>query len=146
GKSQLICNLVTDLISRGKRILVVSQKRAALDVVYKRLNEQGFAPFLALVHDFRADRKELYKKISHQINSLDTYRELNRGIDAIQLERSFNQLVVTIEKHEDLLEEYRQVLFDRKECGMPIKELYVTSSLEDEHLDLNQYYKKYSFD
>jgi superfamily I DNA and/or RNA helicase len=146
GKSQLICNLVTDSISRGKRILVVSQKRAALDVVYKRLNEQGFASFLALVHDFRADRKELYKILSHQINSLDTYRELNRGIDAIQLERSFNQLVVTIDKHEDLLEEYRQVLFDSKECGMPIKELYVTSSLEDEHIDLNQYYKKYPFD
>ncbi len=64
GKSQLICNLVTDFTSRGKKVLVVSQKRAALDVVFKRLSGQGFAPFTALVHDFRFDRKELYKKLA----------------------------------------------------------------------------------
>lgn len=145
GKSQLICNLVTDFISRGKRVLVVSQKRVALDVVFRRLNEQGFAPFVALVHDFRADRKDLFRKLSHQINSLDTYKELNRGLDAIQLERSFNQMVNTIEKHADFLEDYKQALFDRQECGVPIKELYVTSSPEDEHIDLTQYYKKYPF-
>ena len=146
GKSQLICNLVTDFTSRGKKVLVVSQKRAALDVVFKRLSEQGFAPFTALVHDFRFDRKDLFRKLSHQINSLDTYQELNRSLDAIQLERTFNQLNSTIEQHSDFLEEYRQALFDRNECGVPIKELYVTSSLQEEHMDLRQYYKKYRLD
>src|SRR5690606_23349465 len=74
GKSQLICNLVSDFTARGKRVLVVSQKKAALDVVFKRLKDQGFAPFTALVHDFRFDRKELYRKLSHQINSIDAYK------------------------------------------------------------------------
>jgi hypothetical protein len=146
GKSQLICNLVADFTSRGKKVLVVSQKRAALDVVFKRLSEQGFAPFTALVHDFRFDRKALFWKLSHQINSLDTYQELNRSLDTIQLERTFNQLGATIEQYSDYLEEYKQALFDRNECGVPIKELYVTSSLQDEHLDLRQYYKKYRLD
>ena len=145
GKSQLICNLVADFTSRGKKVLVVSQKRAALDVVFKRLSEQGFDPFTALVHDFRFDRKDLFRKLSHQINSLETYKELNRSLDAIQLERNFNQLGATIEQHSDFLEDYKQALFDRKECGVPIKELYVTSSLADEHIDLRQYYKKYPF-
>lgn len=145
GKSQLICNLVTDFASRGKRVLVVSQKRAALDVVFKRLSGQGLGPFVSLVHDFRADRKELLKKISHQINSLNTYEELNRGLDAIQLERSFNQTKSIVEKHTDYLEDYKEALFDRKECGVPIKELYITSFLQDEHFDLTQYYKKYRF-
>src|SRR5690606_31797743 len=145
GKSQLICNLVADFTSRGKKVLVVSQKRAALDVVFKRLSEQGFGPFTALVHDFRFDRKDLFRKLSHQINSLETYKELNRSLDAIQLERNFNQLGTTIEQHSDFLEDYKQALFDRNECGVPIKELYVTSSLADEHIDLRQYYKKYPF-
>ena len=35
GKSQLIANLVSDYIARGKKVLVVSQKRAALDVVFE---------------------------------------------------------------------------------------------------------------
>lgn len=145
GKSQLICNLVTDFISRGKKVLVVSQKRAALDVVYNRLSEQGFTSFAALVHDFRADRKDLYKKLAYQIHSLDTYQELNRGLDAIQLERNFNQMVSVIEKHVDFLEEYKRSLFDFKECGVPIKELYITSSIEEEHVNLTQYYKKFPF-
>src|SRR5690606_16042899 len=34
GKSQLISNLIADFIARGKRVLLVCQKRAALDVVY----------------------------------------------------------------------------------------------------------------
>lgn len=146
GKSQLICNLVTDFTSRGKKVLVVSQKRAALDVVFKRLSGQGFAPFTALVHDFRFDRKELYKKLAYQINSLDTYQELNRSLDAIQLERTFNQLAATIEQHSEYWQEYKQALFDRSECGVPVKELYVTSSKQGEYMDLRQYYRKYPLD
>ncbi len=39
GKSQLICNLVSDFVAQGKKVLVVCQKRAALDVVQNRLSE-----------------------------------------------------------------------------------------------------------
>ena len=62
GKSQLIANLVSDYIARGKKVLVVSQKRAALDVVFERLEKAGFGPFLGLVHDFRGDQKALFEK------------------------------------------------------------------------------------
>src|SRR5690606_5135258 len=145
GKSQLICNLVTDFTSRGKKVLVVSQKRVALEVVFQRLSGQVLAPCVALVHDFRADRKDLFRKISHQINSLDTYKELNRGLDAIQLERNFNQSANTIDRHSDFLEDYKAALFDRNESGIPVKELYVTSSIDEEHMEFTQYYKKYPF-
>ena len=36
GKSQVILNLIADALARGQRVLVCSQKRAALDVVYHR--------------------------------------------------------------------------------------------------------------
>ncbi|GAB3649207.1 DUF4011 domain-containing protein [Echinicola sediminis] len=143
GKSQLICNLVTDFISRGKKVLVVSQKRAALDVVHERLKEQGFGAFLALVHDFRADRKELFHNISSQINSLEKYQELNRSLDAIQLERSFSKTIRKIQNHADFFEDYRHALFNTEECGVPVKELYMDASFQDEHIELTQYYKHY---
>ncbi|UCS93613.1 DUF4011 domain-containing protein [Echinicola marina] len=146
GKSQLICNLVIDFISRGKKVLVVSQKRAALEVVNSRLAQQGFSAFLALVHDFRADRNRLFKKIGDQIQSLERYQELNRSLDAIQLERNFSQTVRTIETHAEFLEDYRHALFNTEECGVPIKELYISSSFEDEHFNLTQYYKNYHWD
>lgn len=145
GKSQLICNLVTDFISRGKKVLVISQKRVALDVVFERLAQQGFANFSGLVHDFRGDRKELYKKIAHQISSLENYQELNRSIDAIQLERNFSQQCRTIERNIDFFSEYKEALFDVGECGAPVKQLYISSSADEKILDLTQYYKSYKF-
>ena len=146
GKSQLISNLAVDYIARGKKVLVVSQKRAALDVVFRRLEEKGFGSFLALVHDFRADRKSLFEKIKAQIESVEQYQDLNRSINAIQLEREFTQLSRTIEMHLEYLDEFKKSLFNTEECGIPIKQLYMTSRLGEETLDLTQYYKKFHWD
>lgn len=145
GKSQLICNLALDFISRGKKVLIVSQKRAALDVVFKRLAKIGFGSFLALVHDFRADKIELYRKIEAQINSLDGYQELNRTIDAIQLERQFSRISRIIEGNVEFFDDYKKALFNTEECGIPIKELYLSSQLSDDFFDMTQYYKKMPF-
>ncbi|TVP47713.1 MAG: DUF4011 domain-containing protein [Mongoliibacter sp.] len=145
GKSQLISNLAIDYISRGKKVLIVSQKRAALDVVYERLAAQGFGSFLGLVHDFRADRKLLYEKINAQIQSIERYQELNRSIDSIQLERQFSQLSRTVENLTEFFEDYRKALFNTEECDIPIKELYLSSSLQDIHFDMIQHYKRLGF-
>ncbi|WP_373496587.1 AAA domain-containing protein [Aquiflexum sp.] len=143
GKSQLISNLVIDYIARGKKVLVVSQKRAALDVVFNRLASEGFGAFLALVHDFRSDRKELYKKILSQIRSIDNYQELNRGIDAIQLERNFAQISRLVDYNSDYFNTLKKALYNTEECGVPIKELYLGSKLSDESFDMNQFYRKF---
>ena len=37
GKSQTIVNVISDAVAKGKKVLVVSQKKAALDVVFNRL-------------------------------------------------------------------------------------------------------------
>lgn len=146
GKSQLISNLALDYIARGKKVLVVSQKRAALDVVYQRLAGLGFESFLALVHDFRADRKEFCKKIQDQIESLDNYKIQNQSIDAIQLERQFFKLSKTIENHVEYFDDFKKALFNTEECELPIKELYLESKLNEEHFDMTQYYKRFSFE
>src|SRR5262249_55942359 len=39
GKSQTITNLIADYVARGKRVLFVCEKRAAIDVVYYRLKQ-----------------------------------------------------------------------------------------------------------
>ncbi|MBK8002163.1 MAG: DUF4011 domain-containing protein, partial [Verrucomicrobia bacterium] len=41
GKSQTITNLIADYVARGKRVLFVCEKRAAIDVVFHRLRQQG---------------------------------------------------------------------------------------------------------
>lgn len=68
GKSQVITNLISDGLNRGECVLVVCQKRAALDVVYERLQEVGMDDIALLVHDPHSDRADLYKKLAKVIN------------------------------------------------------------------------------
>jgi hypothetical protein len=130
GKSQLIANLVSDYIARGKKVLVVSQKRAALDVVFERLENAGFGSFLALVHDFQGDQKGLFEKLRNQIEALEFYQDQNRGIDSIQLEREISQLSRNISRISERMEEFRKGLFDELPVGTPIKSLYLKADLK----------------
>ncbi len=63
GKSQTITNLIADYVARGKRVLFVCEKRAAIDVVYHRLRMQGLAPLTSLIHDSQSDKKAFIKDL-----------------------------------------------------------------------------------
>ena len=58
GKSQTITNLIADFVARGKRVLFVCEKRAAIDVVYARLRQCGLGLLCSLIHDSQTDKKE----------------------------------------------------------------------------------------
>lgn len=145
GKSQLICNILSDAMAAGKKALLVCQKRAALDVVYSRLKGIGLGDFLGLVHDFRNDRKEIYSKISSQVDHVEEYRTLNRSVDVIQAERKFYQVCRRIDQIAEELEEFKKILFDDRECGLSIKELYLTSDLQEASINIKQEYQYFSF-
>ena len=76
GKSQMIANVVTAAVADGKRVLVVCEKRAALDVVAQRLGHAGVGEPLAVVHDASNDRARVCGAI---VRSIDT---VQRAIDA----------------------------------------------------------------
>ncbi len=145
GKSQLICNLIADHIATGKKVLVVSQKRAALDVVYNRMKEKEMTPFVGLVHDFKNDRKSVFEKISKQIGRIEEYKMQNNGLDTIQLERTFLQVSRRIDQIAEELEEFKFALFDESECGISVKELYLTSDVDGDSINLKQEYTQFKF-
>ncbi len=143
GKSQLISNLITDAIATGKKVLVVCQKRAALDVVYARLKELQLADFLALVHDFKNDRKDIYNKAAIQIDRVDEYKAKNNSLDAIQLNRKFLQISHRIDQITEELDEFKKALFNDVESGVNIKELYLRSNPADTSINLKQEYQSF---
>ncbi|MGY1601611.1 DUF4011 domain-containing protein [Geodermatophilus sp. SYSU D00815] len=51
GKSQTITNLLTRAVADGRKVLFVAEKRAALDVVARRLEAVGMGPFSLDLHD-----------------------------------------------------------------------------------------------
>ena len=68
GKSQLIVNLVADALSNGQKVLVVCQKRAALDVVYRRLDKAGLDECAVLMNKEKDDRSSVYTKMRSAID------------------------------------------------------------------------------
>jgi hypothetical protein len=143
GKSQLISNLVTDFIARGKRVLVVCQKRAALDVIYNRLKEVDIHAFAALVHDFKNDRKKIFGQLQKQVERLEEYQQKNNGLDAVQIQREFLKASRRIDQIVEEREEYRVAFFDEEDCGLSAKELYLNSSLADPNINFKQIYRHF---
>src|SRR5262249_54481334 len=69
GKSQTITNLIADYVARGKRVLFVCEKRAAIDVVYHRLKMQGLSRLSCLIHDSQGDKRAFIRDLK------ETYEE-----------------------------------------------------------------------
>lgn len=67
GKSQTIANVIGELLRAGKRVLFVSEKAAALDVVQKRLKQAGLDEFLLSLHDQRVTRKDVAVSLAHSL-------------------------------------------------------------------------------
>ena len=68
GKSQTIANIIAECIARGKSVLFVSDKMAALEVVYKRLNDVGLAPFCLELHSSKANKQEVVAELMRCLN------------------------------------------------------------------------------
>ncbi|MEX5718297.1 DUF4011 domain-containing protein [Geodermatophilus maliterrae] len=63
GKSQTITNLLTRAVAEGKRVLFVAEKRAALDVVARRLEAVGMGPFTLDLHGRGARAAEVRARV-----------------------------------------------------------------------------------
>jgi len=102
GKSQTITNLVADFLAQGKSILFVCEKRAALDVVYHRLQQNRLSELCCYIHDSQGDKKDFVKDlktvyedfIAHKMDLPAIARQrkaaLNRLQDAIELLQNYH--------------------------------------------------------
>ena len=88
GKSQTITNMIAAGIARGRKILFVAEKKAALDVVLTRLREAGLADLVLDLHDTKqsmnAVRDTLKRSLRAEGRSLpDTVEKKQRRLAAI---------------------------------------------------------------
>lgn len=63
GKSQTISNLIAHMLGRGKRVLFISEKTAALEVVYRRLKEIGLGQFCLELHSNKARKADVLDQL-----------------------------------------------------------------------------------
>ena len=69
GKSQTITNMIADFASRGKKVLFVTEKRVALEVVKDKLDKAKLGDFTCLLSDVEKDRKPLLEQMEKNYNS-----------------------------------------------------------------------------
>ena len=86
GKSQTITNIISNALYRGKRVLFVAEKMAALSVVQNRLAALGLAPFCLEIHSNKT-------KKSSVISQLKETTEIVRKTSAENFEREAERLL-----------------------------------------------------
>lgn len=67
GKSQTITNLIAHCMAKGRRLLFVSEKMAALEVVQNRLERVGLGPFCMELHSRKANKHELRRQLEEAL-------------------------------------------------------------------------------
>jgi very-short-patch-repair endonuclease len=68
GKSQTITNLIAHNLAKGKTVLFVSEKMAALEVVHRRLNDIGLGPFCLELHSSKARKVEVLQQLGKALD------------------------------------------------------------------------------
>ncbi len=76
GKSQTIANIIAECIAQGKSVLFVSDKMAALEVVYKRLREVGLSHFCLELHSSKANKQEVVAELKRCLDEQLVPRKL----------------------------------------------------------------------
>ncbi|WP_438455234.1 DUF4011 domain-containing protein [Vreelandella venusta] len=69
GKSQTIGNLIAHMLGKGKKVLFVSEKTAALEVVHRRLKDIGLGQFCLELHSNKAKKTDVLDQLRTSWNS-----------------------------------------------------------------------------
>ena len=71
GKSQTIANMIAHNLALGRRVLFVAEKKAALDVVYRRLESQGLGEFCLELHSSKTSKMDFLKQLERAWDTRD---------------------------------------------------------------------------
>ncbi len=69
GKSQTIANLIAGLVARGRKVLFVAEKRAAIDAVLSRLKGAGLGEVVLDIHEGTRDRLRIARELSDAMDA-----------------------------------------------------------------------------
>lgn len=99
GKSQTIANMIAHCLAKGKSVLFVAEKSAALDVVHRRLKAHGLGDVCLELHSNKADRKRVLEQLG------EAWDRATENSD-----RKWIQLTNELRVHRDHLNAYADAL------------------------------------
>jgi len=127
GKSQTIVNIITDALVKNKRVLVVSQKKAALDVVFNRLGVLNKKTMYIV--DPEKAKTAFYESVkSAHLETLQTAQ-----VDEVRNASKYSDVTNTLNAEIDHLNTISEVLFSDTKFGINLQEMYANSRLIDKN-------------
>jgi very-short-patch-repair endonuclease len=79
GKSQTIANLIAALVARGRKVLFVAEKRAAIDAVLSRLKGAGLGEVVLDIHEGTKDRVRIARELGDAMADAQLVHEPDVG-------------------------------------------------------------------
>lgn len=102
GKSQTITNLIAAALSQKKTVLFISEKKAALEVVRKRLNSVNLGDFCLELHSHKTQKGQLHADLERRLN-----KEFSRG-------NGFERKLLEKKRHQSRLIAYYSALTSKQ--------------------------------
>lgn len=78
GKSQTIVNAIADAIAKGKSVLFIAEKSAALSVVQNKLRAAGLGPFTLSMIAGKATKRSFMESVNERLNTQERQVPGNR--------------------------------------------------------------------
>lgn len=105
GKSETIANIICHNLALGRKVLFVSEKMAALQVVYRRMEKVGLSHLCLELHSSKANKRS----VLDQLGEAWTKREKSTQNDWIskakkleEVRHSLNNYVAELHRHHEL--------------------------------------------
>lgn len=131
GKSQTIVNIVSQYLSQGQRVLMVSQKKAALDVIF---NRSAAINSKMIMFNKEVDKKQFYSRISNRISRLHEHGLNNEHLD---------NMSKIIDRDIKKLKSLGEVLTKKSSFGLTIQEMYSKPRISDENEILTKFFREF---
>lgn len=131
GKSQTITNMIAELLAQGKKVLFVSSKMAALEVVYNRMQKAHLEKFCLSLHDPKTNKKVILQQLddvlrignaNYKINEQANYNleklqilkdKLNEYSKELhEVRKPFNKSIYQINGEISKLDNIEELIFD----------------------------------
>lgn len=114
GKSQCIVGVILQAMRKGMRVLLVAEKKAALDVVKKRLEALGLDDVCLMLHSTDTKKGQVLSQLGDVLDCAQQPEEENKA---------FESTAQALGEVKDELDAYVRALHSEGACGMTLYEL-----------------------
>lgn len=112
GKSQTITAMIANALTKGKTVLFVAEKMAALEVVQKRLEALGIGDFCLELHSNKATKKAVLDQLKRSLE-----------IGTFGKKTEYESKIQDIRRMRENLDAYAKTLHAKRPFGKTLREL-----------------------